>query len=102
MMAGIGASLVLPWAFPSLPALWAFPPILAVSLVGCIIGSLTTVPEPDEVLMKFYMQVRPWGFWKPVLKKVQLFYPEFQPNPNFWRDMFNVAIGIIWQLSIVV
>jgi solute:Na+ symporter, SSS family len=101
MISGIAASLILPFAFPALPALWAFPPILVVSLIGCIIGSLATVPEPDEVLMRFYMQVRPWGFWKPVLEKVNALYPDFRPNPNFARDMFNVVIGILWQVSIV-
>ena len=102
MMTGIGASLVLPKLFPSMPALMAFPYILVISLIGCIIGSLTTDPEPDAVLMRFYMQVRPWGFWKPVLKKVNRYYPDFEKNKNFVRDIFNVIVGIIWQTSIVI
>jgi len=101
MISGIAASLILPFAFPSLPALWAFPPILVVSFIGCVIGSYATVPESDEVLMRFYMQVRPWGLWKPVIEKVHVYYPDFQPNPNFKRDMFNVIVGIIWQVSLV-
>lgn len=101
MMAGIGASLVIPFAFPSIPALMAFPYVFAVSLIGCIAGSTVTKPEPDEVLMKFYMQVRPWGFWKPIIKKVQTYYPSFEPNLNFKRDALNVVIGIIWQTSLV-
>ncbi len=101
MVSGIAASMILPVAFPALPALWAFPPILVVSFIGCIVGSYATVPESDEVLMRFYMQVRPWGLWKPVLKKVNLLYPEFQPNPNFGRDMMNVAVGIVWQVALV-
>jgi len=102
MMTGIGASLILPRLFPSMPALMAFPYILALSFVGCIIGSLTTEPEPDAVLMRFYMQVRPWGFWKPILAKVNRYYPDFEKNKNFTRDIFNVIIGIIWQTSIVI
>jgi len=101
MVVGIAASLVLPIAFPHLQALYAFPFILAFSLVGCFLGSLLTKPEPDEVLMKFYIQVHPWGFWKPVLKKVQAIYPDFQPNKNFKLDSFNVIIGIIWQTTLV-
>lgn len=101
MVTGIAASLFFPVAFPSLPALYAFPYILAASLLGCLFGSLFTKPEPDEVLMKFYMQVRPWGFWKPVYQKVRAQYPEFEPNRNFRRDMFNVAIGIVWQTCLV-
>jgi solute:Na+ symporter, SSS family len=102
MMTGIGASLVMPKLFPSMPALVSFPYILVVSLIGCVIGSLMTEPEPDEVLMRFYMQVRPWGFWKPVLAKVKVFYPDFQPNRNFKMDFFNVLVGIFWQTSLVV
>lgn len=48
------------------------------------------------------MQVRPWGFWKPILTKVNQYYPEFKRNTNFTRDFFNVIVGIIWQTSIVI
>ena len=27
--------------------------------------------------------------------------PDFKKNRNFKRDMFNVVIGILWQLSLV-
>jgi Na+/proline symporter len=102
MITGIGASLVLPVAFPSIPALMAFPYIFGISLIGCIIGSLMTNPESDEVLIRFYMTVRPWGFWKPVFAKVRNFYPDFEPNKYFKRDFFNVVIGVLWQTSLVV
>jgi hypothetical protein len=101
MITGIAAALVMPFAFPEIPSLMAFPYILVISLVGCIAGSLLTNAESDEVLMRFYMQVRPWGFWKPVLLKVRHYYPDFEPNRNFKRDAFNVAIGVIWQTAIV-
>jgi len=101
MVIGIVAAMIIPLSFPSLAALYAFPYILAASVVGCIAGSYLTNPEPDEVLMRFYMQVKPWGFWKPVLEKVRKQYPSFQPNKNFKRDVFNIAIGICWQTSLV-
>jgi len=101
MIAGIAASMVIPIAFPSIPALNAFPYVLAVSIVGCFAGSLMTQPEPDAVLMKFYMQIRPWGFWRPVLGKVRVLYPAFEPNRRLPRDLFNVVIGVIWQTSLV-
>jgi hypothetical protein len=28
--------------------------------------------------------------------------PSFVPNQNFVRDITNVAVGIIWQLSLVI
>ena len=70
-------------------------------MIGCVAGTYLTEPEPDEVLIDFYMRVRPWGFWKPVLRKVHQRYPHFQPNRRFGRDMFNVAVGVAWQTSLV-
>jgi Na+/proline symporter len=102
MITGIAASMILPEAFPSIPAIMAFPYILVISLIGCIVGSLLTKPEPDAVLMRFYMQVRPWGFWKPIHAKTLKFYPDFHANKNFKMDVFNVIIGVFWQTSIVV
>ena len=101
MVAGIGAALILPFLIPSVAAIYAFPYVLAISLAGCIIGSYFTEPEPDEVLIEFYMRVNPWGLWKPVCKKVQERFPEFTPNRNFKYDMFNVGVGIVWQTSLV-
>jgi solute:Na+ symporter, SSS family len=101
MASGIIASMIIPLLFPSSDAIMMFPPIFFISLIGCIIGSLVTKPEPDAVLMRFYMQIRPWGFWTPILHKVQKYYPEFTPNPFFKRDMFNVLTGVIWQTSLV-
>jgi len=88
--------------FLTLPtALVCFPLILAASLIGCFLGSLLSEAEDDEILKNFYKKTRPWGLWGPVLKKVQAEDPTFKPNPDFWRDMFNVAVGIVWQTSLV-
>jgi len=27
--------------------------------------------------------------------------PSFEANQDFWRDMFNIAVGIVWQISLV-
>ena len=39
--------------------------------------------------------------WKPIHNKVILEHPEFQRNKEFKRDMFNVVVGIIWQITLV-
>lgn len=102
MIAGIAASMIIPVTLPSIPAIQAFPYVFGISLIGCIIGSLTTAPEPDAVLLKFYMQIRPWGFWKPIIRKVHAYYPSFEPNPNLVSDIFNVVVGVLWQISLVI
>jgi SSS family solute:Na+ symporter len=101
MLAGIGAALIIPLVMPSVAALYAFPYVLALSLAGCVAGTLLSEPEPEEVLIDFYMRVKPWGFWGPVLEKVRRRHPGFMPNRNFLHDMFNVAVGIAWQTSLV-
>ena len=29
-------------------------------------------------------------------------YPSFESNPYFLRDIFNVIIGVVWQISLVI
>jgi putative copper export protein len=36
-----------------------------------------------------------------VLKKVLAEDPGFKRNKDFCRDMFNIAVGIVWQVSLV-
>jgi SSS family solute:Na+ symporter len=101
MATGIVASILLPAFFKEVPALWSFPIIFAVSFVATVVATLFFKPEADETLMRFYMQVRPWGIWKPVLQKVRKIYPDFEPNRRFKRDAFNIVVGILWQTSLV-
>jgi Na+/proline symporter len=101
MVGGILASMVIPWLLPDVSAINSFPIILAVSLVGCIAGSLFTDPDDDDVLKEFYLRVRPWGFWRPICEKLRAEHPEIEPNRDFRRDMVNVLVGIVWQTAIV-
>jgi Na+/proline symporter len=101
MVGGIGSAFVLAAFIPSVAALSAFPYVLGISLIGCVAGSYLTEPEPDDVLIDFYTRVKPWGFWGPVLRKVRERHPDFQPNRNFKRDMFNVVVGTAWQTTLV-
>jgi len=101
MMAGIVASLLMPITpyFRDLSPIYGFPFLLALSLAASILGSLFTPIQNEETLKKFYRQVRPWGFWGPIRDKVLAESPDFVPNKNFRRDMVNVAVGTIWQLT---
>ena len=101
MVGGILAALILPSLLPEWTALEAFPINLLISFIGCFLGSFLSDPDDEAVLMNFYLKTRPWGFWKPILEKIQAEHPEVQANKDFGRDMFNVVIGIIWQTSLV-
>ena len=102
MMAGLIASLLLPVVLPDLQPLYGFPYILACAMIGSLAGTYLTEPDDEEVLKNFYKKVRPWGFWDPIKEKVIAEDPDFKVNKAFSRDMFNVVIGTIWQLSLVV
>lgn len=102
MMSGLIASLFIPLLMPDLQPLYTFPYILLVSSIGSITGTLATAPDEDEVLKSFYKRVKPWGFWGPIKEKVKEDDATFIENKDFKRDMFNVVIGTVWQLSLVV
>ena len=97
MGAGIGAALIFPYIFPGVVELYFWPLLFVISFAASIFGTYASKPTDMAVLKSFYKNVRPWGFWKPVLKEVQAEDPLFQPNKNFKLDMFNVVIGIIGQ-----
>jgi len=101
MLAGLLIALVMPVAFPDTNPLFVYPYILAISMLGSLLGALFTKPEKNELLIKFYTSVRPWGFWKPVLEKVKKQNPDFVENKNLGRDSFNIFIGTIWQISLM-
>ena len=75
--------------------------VFVIGMIGCLLGTLLTPAQEDAVLMDFYRRVRPWGFWGPVKAKVMAQYPTFQPNQDFPRDMFNIVVGITWQVALV-
>ncbi len=99
MTAGIVAALMMPYFTTGLPLFW-WPLLFLVSLGASIAGTLVAPPTDARVLKKFYTTVKPWGFWKPVLASVQIENPDFQPNNNFGKDMFNVVLGIASQLCL--
>jgi hypothetical protein len=101
MVAGLLPALIFPYIFKATLSLWYFPLILVLSVMGCLAGTLLTNPVEEDTLKSFYYHVKPWGFWKPVRDMVQLEYPDFKPNTNFKRDMFNVFVGTIAQTALV-
>ncbi len=80
---------------------FAFLLILLISAAASVIVCLLTKPESDDILMSFYRTVRPWGFWRPIYEKCKARNPAFLPNQDFRRDMFNLAVGLVWQTSLV-
>ena len=79
----------------------AFLLVLSVSGAASIGACLATPPESMELLSKFYTTIRPWGFWGPVFRQCRAENAAFQKNGDFYRNAFNLLIGIVWQIAMV-
>src|SRR4029078_12410584 len=71
MFVGILAALAVPAALPTIaPAFhdptYAYPFILLLSFIACIVGTLLTKPVDEQILKAFYRNVRAWGLWQAV------------------------------------
>lgn len=102
MLFGLIASTTKLFVFPEYVDIYIFPIIFLFSMIGCIFGTYLHPLENRAEVRKFYMETRPWGFWKPIKEEVKQEYPHFIPNQDLKRDVFNIIIGIIWQLAQVV
>ena len=107
MLAGILSAMIIPAAYEGIMghavgnSLYLFPIILVLSAGGCFLGTFLSRPEEEVILKNFYKNVRPWGFWGPIRDAVMKEDPSFQPNREFSRDVVNVIVGIVWQLTMV-
>ncbi len=106
MVSGLLTSLLIVFlqhfeVIPAFQALYTFPIILVVSLLASIFGSVLTEPDEEEVLKSFYKTVHPWGFWKPIYEKLVAEDQHFKRNTSCKRDLTNVVIGTIWQMTLV-
>ncbi len=84
----------------TIDGLAAFPWLFAGCLAVAVIGSYLTPATDMATLKEFYRKTRPWGLWGPVLKALREDDPNAQPNRDFWIDMMNVVIGVVWQTAL--
>ncbi|MDO5105204.1 sodium:solute symporter family protein [Capnocytophaga sp.] len=89
------------WAYDlaHIPPIYLFPIFFAFSLLGCLLGTYLSKPTEMNVLVTFYKNIRPWGWWHPVYLQLRKEDNTAAKNHNFWKDMSNCVIGIIWQSS---
>jgi solute:Na+ symporter, SSS family len=102
MVAGIVVSLLCILFWRSGHIVLSFPLNMAISLAAAVIVSYITARQDDQTLQDFYSRTRPWGFWGKVRQAVQAANPSFVPNRQFWLDAFNVLVGIIWQMTLII
>lgn len=101
MIAGMIPALILPLVTDMLD-LYYFPVLLLTSIIGCVIGTYSAPPTEEKVLKTFYSNVKPWGFWKPVRKSLEIEEVNKITKSTFKIDMFNIVIGVILQTVLVI
>jgi Na+/proline symporter len=101
MLFGIASALLCPVIFPGMDPLYAFPYIMGASAAASVAGSLLTEKDNEEVLIKFYTTVRPWGFWGPIREKAMKIDTAFAAEISAGRDLLNVLVGVVWQMTFV-
>ncbi|GAA3562162.1 sodium:solute symporter family protein [Snuella lapsa] len=84
-----------------IPAIYMFPIIFGVSLLGSFLGTFLTPATNMETLKSFYANVRPWGWWKPVYNTLKKDDANITKNTDFTSDMLNCIVGIVWQSSMI-
>lgn len=82
-----------------IPPIYLFPIFFVFSLIGCFLGTYLSKPTEMSVLVNFYKNIRPWGWWHPVYLQLRKEDNTASKNHNFWKDMGNCVIGVVWQSS---
>ncbi len=81
---------------PETPIYVYAPAVNIVALIGCIAGSLLTEPTDKNVLIKFFRDVKPKGYWKPIRIASGLTKRELNYNLNKTSIILtNVIVGSI-------
>jgi len=84
--------------FSGLPLYVTFPAIVLLVLAITIIVTLTTEPTDEKCLRKFYLDVRPAGWWKGVVPESLDGAPIKRGTP-FKYDLGNAILGMPWIIA---
>ncbi|MFJ1261940.1 sodium:solute symporter family protein [Capnocytophaga canis] len=87
------------YSLAHIPPIYLFPIFFVFSLLGCFLGTYLSKPTKMSVLVNFYKNIRPWGLWHPVYVQLKQEDSTAVKNTDFWKDMGNCVIGIVWQSS---
>jgi SSS family solute:Na+ symporter len=80
--------------FSTLPLYVTFPAIVILVLAITIIVTLMTEPTNEKCLRKFYLDVRPAGWWKGVADGAPI-----KRGTRFIHDLGNAILGMPWIIA---
>lgn len=96
-VAGMAAAVLQRIFLPEIPEYYAFTIATVSSLIGMIIGTYVSKPTDDQTLFEFYKRTRPFGFWKPVRKKIAAETMD-KINKENRRDILSTFFAVPWQV----
>jgi SSS family solute:Na+ symporter len=96
-VAGMVAAVLQRIFLPHVPEYVAFVIATSSSLIGMVIGTYLSQPTDESVLLEFYKRTRPFGFWKPVRKKLKASTLE-KINKENRRDILSTFFAVPWQI----
>lgn len=102
---GIVAALVVK-AMMNEPLYVSFPIIVVTALVASVGVSLMTAPTPEKILVRFWHQINPWGFWgKYAAKAAEEGLVDAEAGQKRalerYSDMVGLAVSIPFQISLL-
>lgn len=99
VFAGMTTAIVQGLLFPESPEYISFLAVSILSFTGTVIVTLLTEPTEDEVLSKFYLKTRPFGFWGKIAEQID---PESRASikKENKRDIISGFISVPWQLTL--
>jgi SSS family solute:Na+ symporter len=93
-IAGLIASLLVPFVPALNPLYVSFPLICGVSFVATFAATWLTKPTPEDVLVSFYNNVRPFGWWGPV-RRASGVATVRERSEGVGLAIVNVALGLV-------
>ena len=78
------------------PIFLTFPALCALSLIASLVGTYLSPPTDEDVLLDFYRNVRPFGWWGPVRNRSELTSQQIHdPGESATYAAFNVVLACL-------
>jgi hypothetical protein len=99
IISGIAAAIIQKLTLSSAPPFVTFGFVVFVSAIGSIIGTFLGKPTDMDTLVKFYKQIKPFGFWEPIRKLCE---PDFVSDvrKENRHDLLLLVPACVWQMTL--
>lgn len=99
MGSGIVAAVLHKLMLSTVPPYATFAFVVIISTIGTIVGTFLGTPTDRETLVKFYKQIRPFGFWGPIRKLCDAEFNKKVRRENRY-DLLLLLPACVWQITL--